>query len=143
MNTIFCSYQICTLFAATTKKKPQRASSPIPPSGSLGQNFKNDVEDEHEPLDTDEEEVVRSVAKQFIKKPLTDYPETQNDLNIAENEATMDRVEAELEQLHKEENEDRYSPLIVGVKESRLLENFRYEVVVLLLFVRLLSCYSF
>ena len=83
-------------------------------------------EDECDPLDSSEEEIVRTVAKEFVKKPIADHPRTQNDKELSDAEAKMDRVEAAIEQLHREENVDEYSPIVTGVKEARLLESFRY-----------------
>ena len=69
--------------------------------------------------------MVRSVAKEFVKKPIVDHPPTRNDREIAEAEAKMDRVEAAVALLHREEREGDYSPVVAAVKEERLLENFR------------------
>ena len=82
-------------------------------------------DEEAETLDSEEERVAISFAKETFKKPLPDRPLTQNDKDMVAAESTMDRVEAEVAQPHREEKGEQYSPLVAGVKEARLLETFR------------------
>ena len=83
------------------------------------------IEDEYEPLDTEEEDIVRSVAKKIERQALSKHTSTQNDRDIQEAEDKMDRIEYEVMRLHKSASEDDFSPVIADVKEARLMENFR------------------
>ena len=96
----------------------------------------DEIEDDHEPLDTEEEQIAVSVSKSFLKKGTSDHAPTQNDKDLMEAETKMDRIEGQMEQLYKNQDTNDYSPVIAVVKENRLLENFRYIQIILHILIR-------
>ena len=41
-------------------------------------------------------------------------------------EQKLDRLERDIERLHRGQDEDYFSPIVVAVKEDRMLESFRF-----------------
>ena len=76
-------------------------------------------------MDTEEDTIVRSVARKLERKYVPKHSPSQNDKDVENAEARLDRIEGEVMHLHRESQNTEYSPVIAGVKEQRLLENFR------------------
>ena len=59
-------------------------------------------------------------------KAISEHKKTENDKEMEESEKKLDRIEYEVMKLHSEKPDEEFSPVVAEVRETRLMENFRY-----------------
>ena len=84
------------------------------------------IEDDDAPVETEEEEVICNAATKLVRTVIPSHPPTQNDDDILTSEQQLDRLESAIEMIHREQAHNQLNPVAATVKESQLLENFRY-----------------